>query len=179
MILLKDATFTVTDVETTGRSPSQHRITEVAVVCVADGEIVDERSSLVNPEQYIPHEIQEMTGITNAMVLSSPKGKDAFREIRRWYTADSLFTAHNARFDFNFLNQSFVRYRVKELEPETLCTLRLARRLLPGKRGFALGKLASYLGVKIRDRHRAMGDAYATAKILMILLEIAEEGTWL
>jgi len=175
MVLLKETTFAVTDIETTGRSPSHHRITEVAVLCVEDGEIVDERSTLINPEQYIPRGIQDMTGITNSMVLTAPKGGEVFQEIRRWYTSDSLFTAHNARFDFDFLQQSFARHKVTDLKGKTLCTLRLAKRLLPGKRGFGLGQLASYLGIKIKDRHRALGDAFATARILTMLLEIAEE----
>ncbi|MGE3802976.1 MAG: DEDD exonuclease domain-containing protein [Candidatus Kapaibacterium sp.] len=174
-MLIKDATFIVTDVETTGRSATVNRITEVASVWVADGEILEERSTLVNPEQYIPQQIQEMTGITNAMVLAAPKGEAVFPEIRRWFTADSLFTAHNATFDFNFLQQSFHRVGVRGLSPDTLCTLRLARRLLPAKKGFSLGKLAAYLGIRIRNRHRALGDAYATAKVLLTLLDIAED----
>ncbi len=174
-MLIKDATFIVTDVETTGRSAALNRITEVAAVWVADGEILEERSTLVNPGQYIPQQIQEMTGITNAMVLAAPKGETAFPEVRRWFTPDVLFTAHNAVFDYNFLQQSFHRHNLSGLPTETLCTLRLARRLLPAKRGFSLGKLAAYLGIRIRDRHRALGDAFATARVLLTLLEIAEE----
>ena len=175
MSALGDTTFIVTDVETTGRSATANRITEVASVWVADGEIVDERSTLVNPEQYIPHEIQQMTGITNAMVLEAPDGKEVFPEVRRWFSGDGVFTAHNAKFDYNFLQQSFHRYDISGLEPRTLCTLRLSRRLLPSHRGFALHKLASYFGIRIRNRHRALGDSYATAKILIALLNMAEE----
>ena len=174
-MLIKEATFIVTDVETTGRSATLNRITEVAAVLVADGEIIEERSTLINPEQFIPRQIQELTGITNAMVLGAPKGEAIFPEIRRWFTPETLFTAHNAHFDFNFLQQSFHRIGVRGLPAETLCTLRLARRLLPAKRGFSLGKLAGYLGIRIKDRHRALGDAFATAKVLITLLDIAEE----
>lgn len=172
---LRDATFIVTDVETTGRSAAADRITEVACIWVADGEIVEERSTLVNPGVFIPREIQEMTGITNAMVLDAPKGDEIFPEVRRWFSGTALFTAHNATFDFNFLQHSFHRNKIQGLEPQTLCTLRIARRLLPSHRGFALHNLAAYFGIKIRDRHRALGDAHATAKVLMRLLDIAEE----
>lgn len=173
---LRDTTFIITDVETTGRSATLNRITEVAAVWVADGEILEERSTLVNPEQFIPQEIQQMTGITNAMVLEAPNGKEVFRDVRQWFSGDGVFTAHNATFDFNFLQQSFLRHNVPHLEPQTLCTLRLSRRLLPSHRGFALHKLAAYFGIKIKNRHRALGDAFATAKILITLLEMAEEG---
>lgn len=172
---LRDATFIVTDVETTGRSAATDRITEVACVWVADGEIVEERSTLVNPEVYIPREIQELTGITNAMVLGAPKGDEIFPEVRRWFSGTALFTAHNATFDFNFLQHSFNRTRVQGLEPQTLCTLRMARRLLPAHRGFSLHNLAAYFGIRIRNRHRALGDAHATATVLMRLLDIADE----
>lgn len=175
MTALRDTTFIVTDVETTGRSAAQNRITEVACVWVADGEIVDEKSTLVNPEQFIPQEIQQMTGITNAMVLEAPSGPEIYPEIRRWFSGDGVFTAHNATFDFNFLQQSFNRYGQQGLDPRTLCTLRMSRRLLPSHRGFSLHKLAAYFGIRIKNRHRAMGDAFATARILITLLEMAEE----
>lgn len=175
MIPLRDATFVVTDVETTGRSAAGDRITEVACVWVADGEIVDERSTLVNPEVYIPREIQEMTGITNAMVMTAPAGVEIFPEVRRWFGDESLFTAHNSTFDFNFLQHSFHRFGISGLPAQTLCTLRLSRRLLPSHRGFALHNLAAYFGIRIKDRHRALGDAHATARVLMQLLEMAEE----
>lgn len=172
---LRDATFIVTDVETTGRSAAADRITEVACVWVADGEIVEERSTLVNPGVYIPREIQELTGITNAMVLDAPKEDEIFPEVRRWFSGVALFTAHNATFDYNFLQHSFSRNTVQGLNPQTLCTLRIARRLLPAHRGFSLHNLAAYFGIKIRNRHRALGDAHATAKVLVRLLDIAEE----
>lgn len=175
MTPLRDATFLITDVETTGRSAAQNRITEVGCVWVADGEIVDERSTLVNAGQFVPREIQELTGITNAMLIDAPKADQIFPDIRRWFGADTIFTAHNAKFDFNFLQQSFNRHGLQGLDPTTLCTLRLSRRLLPSHRGFSLGRLAAYFGVRVRNRHRALGDAYATAKILITLLEMAEE----
>lgn len=175
MLNLSDATFIVTDVETTGLSPERNRITEVACVLVKAGEIVDERAMLVNPEQAIPTAIQQMTGITNAMVFPAPKGAEAFPEIRSWMPEDGVFTAHNVAFDFNFLQNSFRRHRVPELATRKLCTARLARRVLPPQKSWALGHLAAYFGIKIRGRHRALGDAMATAKALIELLDILQD----
>ena len=168
-------TFSVTDVETTGRSAERNRITEIAVVEIRNGEIVGENSTLVNPWQYISREIQELTGITNGMVSAAPAACDIFPTVRTWMPDDAVFTAHNVQFDFNFVQQTLRRSGLPTLASPTLCTLRLARRLLPARRGFSLGRLASYLGVRINARHRALGDARATARILLLLLEIARD----
>lgn len=172
---LADATFIVTDVETTGLSAERNRITEVACVLVRGGEIVAEHQTLVNPEQAIPLAIQQMTGITNAMVFNAPKGDLAFREVRSWMPDDAVFAAHNVSFDFNFLQSSFRRHRVDEMSQRTLCTARLARRILPPQKSWALQHLAAYFGIRIRGRHRAMGDALATAKALIELLDILQD----
>lgn len=172
---LASTTFAVTDIETTGRSPERHRITEVAVVFLRGGEVLDERSTLINPGQYIPRQIQQLTGISNGMVASAPPSEAVLPQIREWFREDPVFTAHNLQFDHRFLQQSFLRHAITPLETPLLCTLRIARRLLPARRGFSLGRLASYLGVRINDRHRALGDARATARILALLLEQARE----
>ena len=172
---LMNATFAVTDLETTGRSSVKNRITEVAVVSLRDGKSISEESSLVNPGQYISREIQELTGISNGMVLDAPSGGELFPVVEEWIAHADAFVAHNATFDASFLRDSFRREGIEPLTLPVLCTLRLARRLLPTHRGFSLGKLAGYLGVRVRSRHRALGDARATAKILASLIEIARE----
>lgn len=169
-----DVRFGVVDVETTGLSATANRITEVAVVSVQGGEVIDEKCSLVNPEQYISRTVQDLTGITNGMVLEAPLGREVFPDVYKWISSCDVIVAHNAQFDSAFLRESFLRHDLDELHAPTLCTVRLARRLLPGHRGFSLGKLASYLGVRNHARHRALGDARATAKVLISLLELAE-----
>lgn len=171
---LSEATFAVTDVETTGTSPDRHRLTEVACILVKNGEILSENSTLINPECYISRDIQRITGISNGMVASSPTASEIAPEVRSWFPSDSIFTAHNVQFDVRFLQSTFRRTNADPLESPTLCTLRLARRLMPMHRGFSLGRLARHLGVRISNRHRALGDARATARILGILLELAE-----
>ncbi len=174
-IPLIDTAFVVVDIETTGLSPEKNRVTEVACVLVRNGEIVDKRRTLVNPEQFIPARIQEMTGISNAMVLAAPKGGEIFPEIRNWFPDDATFVAHNVSFDYSFLDASFGRHGLPALPGRKICTLRLARRLLADKRGWSLGNVAAHFGVVVRGRHTALGDAEATAKILIEFLEMLQE----
>ncbi len=175
MRLLADGTFIVTDIETTGLSPEKDRITEVACVVVQGGEIVAEHQSLVNPERSIPLGIQQMNGISNVMAFAAPKGGDIFPEIRRWLPDGGIFVAHNVTFDFNFLQNSFHRHTVAGMEHDRLCTARLARRILPARKSWALHHLAAYFGIRIRGRHRALGDATATARVLIEMLDILQE----
>lgn len=174
MLPIADATFVVTDIETTGLSSERDRITEVACVYVLGGDVVDERRTLVNPGQFIPQAIQQMTGITNAMVLGAPKGIEIFPSIRDWFPAEGIFTAHNAPFDFNFLQAAFRRHEIAQMAARPLCTARIARRLLTARKSWSLANLTAYFGVKVRGRHTALGDARATAEVLLNLLEILQ-----
>src|SRR5688572_11481324 len=90
-MLISEARFIVTDLETTGLSPARDRITEVACVYLTGGEMVGEKQTLVNPERFIPQEIQRMTGITNARVLSAPKGDEIFPTVRAWIDDGHVF----------------------------------------------------------------------------------------
>lgn len=172
---IDQARFVVTDVETTGLSPEKHRITEVACLCVIGGEVVDEKRTLVNPEQHIPAQIQRMTGITNAMAFQADTGATLFPTIRHWLADAAVLVGHNAQFDHSFLQASFKRYSIAPLDVPLLCTARLARRLLPQQKGWRLADVASYLGIRFRSRHRALGDARATAHVLAELIDRAVE----
>lgn len=174
MQLLDNTLFVVTDIETTGLSPDRNRVTEIGCAFVRDGQVVDEKHTLINPEQFIPQMIQQMTGITNAMVLNAPKGDQAFPAVRGWFPDDAVFTAHNASFDHGFLQASFRRHRVPDLPHPTLCTVRLSRRLFPQRKKWNLDSMASFFGIKTKNRHSAMGDAHATATLLIRLMEILE-----
>jgi len=154
------------DVETTGTSPAKERITEIGIVHVIEGEVVEEWSSLVNPECSIPEAIQALTGITNDMVRSAP----TFAELRRDVMArleGSLFVAHNARFDFGFLKHEFKRVEMP-FTAEVLCTVRLSRRLFPEAIGHGLDAVVARHGLgsafsadpaSRTGRHSALGDA--------------------
>jgi DNA polymerase-3 subunit epsilon len=172
---LADATFAVVDVETTGtRFTRGDRITELAVVTLAGGQIDVALNALVNPERPIPRFVASLTRITDEMVRDRPTFRDIADDVLA-ALAGRVFVAHNVRFDWGFLSNEVRRSRDLDLEGPKLCTVRLARRLLPGLKSRGLDSVAAYLGVEIVDRHRALGDALATAHILRRLLGKAEE----
>lgn len=161
--------YAVVDIETTGTNNTYHGITEIAVV-LHDGEkVTDVWKSLINPGQYIPDFITQMTGITNEMVESAPVFSDIAEELFSLLN-DRIFVAHNAAFDYGFIRSHFEAngYTFKS---KKLCTVRLSRKIFPGFRSYSLGKLCEQLGITIANRHRAFGDAEATAKVFTLLLE--------
>jgi DNA polymerase-3 subunit epsilon len=173
--LLEECAFAVVDVETTGmRSAGPDRITDVAVVVVqgARREIVFE--SLVNPGVPIPFRIQSLTGITDQMVRAAPTFEQLADQVLQ-VLAGRVFVAHNARFDWGFLSAEVRRARALGLTGPRLCTVRLARRLLPALESRSLDSLSLYFGLENRARHRAAGDAFATAEVLDRLLLLARE----
>lgn len=165
--------FAVVDVETTGGSPHRgHRITEVAVVTVSDGLVLDEFQTLVNPGRPIPPRIQELTGITPEMVAGAPFFEDVAGPVLERLEG-RVFVAHNASFDWRFLSYQLGDALGELPTGPRLCTLRLARRLLPQLPRRNLDALAQHFRLEIPGRHRALGDARVTAKILLHLLEEA------
>jgi DNA polymerase III subunit epsilon len=171
---LDDAVFTVIDLETTGGVSMENRITEVSALKVVGGDIVDELTTLLNPEIPISYFISQYTGITNEMVKFSPKAKDILPTLVS-FLGTSVFVAHNAQFDFGFVALELARAGLPALENKTLCTVRLARRLLPKTIRKNLGDLSAYFGIEIQNRHRARGDAEATVGVLKRLIEIAAD----
>lgn len=160
--------YAIVDIETTGTNASYNCITEVAIY-VHDGEkIVDEWHSLINPMREIPPFIVQMTGISNDMVANSPEFADVANEIYS-ILHDKIFVAHNAGFDYGFL-KSHLLENGYDLTTKKLCTVRLSRKIFPGFKSYSLGKLSDSLGVVLENRHRAQGDALATAKIFSMLL---------
>lgn len=177
---LADVQFAVVDVETTGtRAGSGDRITEIAIVRVHGGEITEVYSQLVNPERPIPSHISALTQITWSMVKDEPP----FRQIAEQVTsrlAGHVFAAHNAAFDWRFVSEELSRSGVRLGGPR-LCTVRLARLLLPNLPRRSLDHVTRYFGIEIGARHRAAGDAEATALALLKMLRIAEQeglSTW-
>ncbi len=170
-----DCRFVVVDVETTGTSPhSGDRVTEVAAVVMEGGQIEDAFQSLVNPGRPIPSFITSLTGITNAMVADAPSFRDIAGALAQILAART-FVAHNAPFDWGFLAMEFARADQPEaLSGPPLCTVRLARRLLAHLPRRNLDSVAWHYGIEIEGRHRALGDARATAQVLRGLLHDAE-----
>lgn len=161
--------YAIVDIETTGTNAGYNCITEVAIY-VHDGQnVIDEWHSLINPKREIPQFIVQMTGITNEMVARSPEFADVAQEIYSMLH-DKIFVAHNAGFDYGFL-KSHLLENGYDLQTKKLCTVRLSRKIFPGFKSYSLGKLSDALGVSLENRHRAQGDALATAKIFTLLLK--------
>lgn len=153
--------YAIVDIETTGGSPAMGGITEIAVV-IHDGEqILESFESLINPETGIPTYITGLTGIDNAMVRHAPTFAELAQDL--WeLLEDKVFVAHNVNFDYSFICESFKRVGMV-FTPQKLCTVRLSRKVYPKMRSYSLGRLCEARGIPIEARHRAMGDAKATA----------------
>jgi len=172
---LRRESFVVVDVETTGtRAYHGDRVTEVAVVQVRDGVAKTVFDTLINPERSIPPAIVAITNITWEMVKDAPRFADVCDQLLG-VLEGNVFVAHNAHFDWRFLSSEIARVTRRPLQGRKLCTVRMARRLLPQLRRRNLDSLASFYGVDIRARHRAGGDAEATAKVLLRLLDAARD----
>lgn len=170
---LETMSFVVVDVETTGGSPPYDRITEIAAVVVRNGRIQDVFESLVNPERPIPPFITQLTNISWNMVKDAPKFADIAPRVMEALSGN-VFVAHNATFDWRFVCSEMNRATGSALDGRRLCTVKLARRLLPQLRRRSLDFVANYYGVEIVGRHRAGGDALATAHCLLRLLKDAQ-----
>lgn len=171
---LAGLSYVVVDVETTGTRPwNGDRVTEVAAVTVRDGQVVEVWETLVNPERSIPPFITSLTKISWEMVKDAP----TFRTIVPRLTAvleGHLFVAHNATFDWGFISAEIHRATGERLIGDRLCTVRLARAVLPQLRRRSLDSLSHYFGIDNAARHRAAGDALATATVLLRLLSEAQ-----
>jgi exonuclease, DNA polymerase III, epsilon subunit family len=161
--------YAIIDIETTGQSALKGKITEIAIFIHDGREIVESFSSLVNPECYIPQFITELTGISNDMVTKAPKFYEIARKIVE-ITQDKIFVGHNVQFDYRFVQEEFKRLGY-DYQRQTMCTVRLGRKFIPGHRSYSLGNICGELGISINGRHRAAGDAYATTKLFEIILE--------
>jgi DNA polymerase III subunit epsilon len=175
-----DATYIVCDVETTGLSPHYNRITEISFVKIQDGEITDKFSTLINPKQHIPREITYLTGITNEDVIDKPIFDDIAPKIIKFFEdidfTNTVFVGHNVSFDYKFVSESFRRMDEPiNFTVKTLCTCKLARRLLRQLKSKSLGNVAEYLGIRQARKHRAFDDTMATAKILLHFLDVLQE----
>jgi DNA polymerase-3 subunit epsilon len=169
---LRSLEYAVVDVETTG-SMQEDRVMEIACVHVADGKIGAKYSTLVDPGCWIPPYISRMTGIDEAMVRVAPRFSDVATVVRRALDG-RVFVAHNVRFDWRFVADEMRRARAEAPSGDRLCTVRFAKRVLPGLRRFGLDALIEYYGLECRARHRAWGDALVTAEVLLRLLEAAD-----
>lgn len=178
---LRDIAFAVVDVETTGtRAGAGDRITEIAIAQVRHGEVADVYSQLVNPERPIPPYITSLTQISWEMVRDQPCFRHVADAVVERLTG-AVFVAHNAAFDWRFVSEELRRGVGHELSGPRLCTVRLAKVLIPSLARRSLDHVTRYFGIDIQARHRAEGDAVATARALCRMLTLAEDAgatTW-
>lgn len=162
-------TYAVVDIETTGGSAQQHRITEVGIVKVIGGKVVDEWQSLINPQRRIPHKITALTGINNGMVADSPLFAEVANDIDA-FTKGCVFVAHNVNFDYGFIKEEFNRIERHYRRPK-LCTVREMRKHFKGLASYSLANLTKHFGIDMQCHHRAMSDAVAAAELLNMINE--------
>lgn len=165
--------YAIIDVETSGMTSTNCKITDIAII-IHDGEkIIEEFQSLVNPERKISRKITQLTGIDNEMVRRAPKFFEIAKHVHLM-TENKVFVAHNVSFDYNVIRREF-----EELggvfKRKQLCTVRTARRLIPGSKSYSLGNICADLDIPITQRHRAYGDALATSKLFEILVDKSNE----
>ena len=165
--------YAIVDVETSGMSANNCKITDIAIIIHDGNKIVDEYQSLVNPERKISRKITQLTGIDNEMVRHAPKFYEIAKKVFQM-TEGHVFVAHNVAFDYRIINKEFEELG-GTFKRKQLCTVRTARRLIPGSKSYSLGNICEELTIPITQRHRAYGDALATTKLFDILLDRSKE----
>ena len=161
--------FAIVDIETTGSFAGANSITEIAIILHNGKKVIDSFQSLVNPESFISPYISRLTGITNEMLTDAPR----FHEIAKsvWtLTEGAIFVAHSVNFDYSFIREAFKSLGADFKRPK-LCTVRLSRKIFSGHSSYSLGSICTNLGIEIKNRHRAMGDAEATVKLFELCLQ--------
>jgi DNA polymerase-3 subunit epsilon len=165
--------YAIVDIETTGSYAMGNGITEIAIVIHDGREVLNFYETLVNPHRHIPLFIQSLTGITNDMVATAPSFTEVAAQVHE-LLQDKVFVAHNVNFDYSFVKHHLEQAGF-EWNAKKLCTLRLARKIIPGLQRYGLGHLCHQIGIDHRDHHRAGGDAKATALLFALLVEKDEK----
>ncbi|MCX6150144.1 MAG: exonuclease domain-containing protein [Ignavibacteriales bacterium] len=173
-LIIDEAEFCVLDVETTGMSPNNCRVIEIGIVKINNLKVTDRFHSLINPGTEIPYFITQLTGISNSDVYDAPYFDEIISKVQE-FIKDTIIVAHNAQFDLSFLKREFNQCGIDKIPNPSLCTLKLARKLYPQFKSKSLGAMVKNLGITHKNVHRALGDASATAKILLkMLIELQE-----
>lgn len=164
-----DTTYCVLDLETTGFSAVTEKITEIGIMKLKDGKIIDQFSCFVNPEKPIPARVVEVTNITNDMVKDAETIDQVFPKLLE-FIEGSVLVAHNAEFDLGFLKHN-ARVLGYDFDYTYLDTLSLAKELFPDYKTYKLGRIAKNLGFKVEVAHRALDDVDTTVKVFKVMLE--------
>lgn len=165
--------YTVIDLEMTGLSVKEDKITEIGAVRVRDGSITETYGMLVNPHQPIPARVSEITGITDEMVKDAMEPDEALSGLLE-FIGDDVIVGQNVKFDYSFLKQWAVNHK-RPLALYAFDTLKLARKLLPSEQPKSLEALCSYYGIERVHGHRALDDAVQTQKLFAILVDAVQK----
>ena len=159
--------YVVVDIETTGGRAAQHKITEIGMVKVVNGKIIEEYETLLNPQCRIPRNITALTGIDDEMVADAPIFAEVADEVAQ-FTKGCVFVAHNVNFDYGFIKQEFTRIE-RRFSRAKLCTVREMRKAKPGLKSYSLANLTAAFNIDMTRHHRAMSDAIAANELLTII----------
>ncbi|MCD0474020.1 GIY-YIG nuclease family protein [Flavobacterium sp. EDS] len=171
---MKEVQYAIVDIETTGGNASGSRITEIAIIIHNGKKVMDRFETLVNPQKEIPLPIFALTGINNKMVRDAPIFDDIAEQVLQMLEG-RIFVAHNVNFDYSFVRHELERAGLK-WTARKLCTVRAARKIRPDFTSYSLGNLCVSLDIPVENRHRAGGDADATAILFAKLLQWDHEG---
>ncbi|WP_212004272.1 exonuclease domain-containing protein [Chitinophaga sp. HK235] len=161
--------YAIVDIETTGGHASANGITEIAIYLSDGREVTQHYQTLINPGVPIPYYIESLTGITNSMVAEAPPF-EAVAPMIHGLLQDRIFVAHNVNFDYSFVKHHLAAAGF-ELQCKKLCTVRLGRKIFPGLPSYSLGNFCRHMNIPVNGRHRAGGDAEATAKLFALMLQ--------
>lgn len=173
-VRFEDAEYCVFDFETTGTAARNDKVIEIGAVMVKKGRIVDTFSSFINPGRAIPYYITQITGITNDDVKDAPYFDEVYQKIKDFF-GDAILTAHNLSFDYSFLKNECMFYDLLMPLNESICTLKIARLIYPQLPSKSLGNIVRHLQIRHRDVHRGLGDATATAKVLLRMFKVLRD----
>ncbi len=171
---LENSIYVVLDIETTGLNPEEHEIIEIYAFLVEKERITRKLHRLVNPGYFIPRRITEITGITNAMLIGQPSIREIIYELDD-FIKDYIIVGHNVSFDLSFLNRAYNLYLHKKMTSPSICTLELAKKLIPNLKSYKLSALADYFNIKYDRLHRAKDDAIITYNIFNKLMDIVRK----
>lgn len=172
--LNEETVYVVFDTETTGLNAAENTLIEIAAVKMRGLEIMEEWTTLIDPEKEISAKITELTGITNEMVQGQPKLSEALYSFRD-FVGDAILVAHNAEFDLGFISSCAARIGMDKWTQPVLDTLPLARKLYPNEKNYRLKTLANKMGVQLVNHHRALADTVATAQVFQHMLKALKE----
>ena len=170
----EEAEFCVFDFETTGTSARLEKVIEIGITKIKKGKIVDTFQSYINPGRFVPYNITLLTGITNEDVKDAPYFEEVINDIKD-FIGSSVLVAHNLSFDYSFLKNECEQARIELPVNSAICTLKIAKRIFPHLPSRSLGNLSKSLKIRHKNIHRGLGDATATAKILLKMFKILRD----